>query len=231
MTRPHDKGVIIADRADLLRQGLATALAGKGYRVAGMASTCVGALQLVAESPQSMLIIEHSLVSCMDGGFFKALAAASHSGGTILLDETWTAEGVVKGLAEGARGFVTRACTTEQLAAAAHLVEHGGLAVCETAAGVNLRGGLGEVSELLQQRQDRLAHLCAREIEILRLLPTSLTLGEIAERLFLSRKTVQNSTSSLYRKLEVSGRAEAVALAVRLSLATSPSAAARLRTA
>ena len=53
--------------------------------------------------------------------------------------------------------------------------------------------------------------LTAREAAVLRLLPSQLTLREIAEELYVSHNTVKTHSRTLYRKLDVSTRDEAVA--------------------
>ena len=63
------------------------------------------------------------------------------------------------------------------------------------------------------------AHLSPREREVLTLIARGATNKEIAEDLYLSPHTVKDHTSSLYRKLEVRNRAEAVQRAERLGLA------------
>ena len=55
--------------------------------------------------------------------------------------------------------------------------------------------------------------LSARELEILRYLPTMLTTSEIAVELYLSVNTIKSHTRSIYRKLGVSRRQVAVARA------------------
>jgi len=52
--------------------------------------------------------------------------------------------------------------------------------------------------------------LTAAELRVLGLLPTNLTLDDIAANLFVSRNTVKTQTVSIYRKLGVNRRAEAV---------------------
>lgn len=56
-------------------------------------------------------------------------------------------------------------------------------------------------------------HLTEREIEILTLLPDSLSISEIARELYLSPNTIKTHTRSIYRKLGATSRAEAVRIA------------------
>ena len=63
------------------------------------------------------------------------------------------------------------------------------------------------------------ANLTPRELEVLALLGNGLTNAEIAERLFLSEKTVAHHVSAILRKLGVANRVQAVTEAARLGIA------------
>ncbi len=63
------------------------------------------------------------------------------------------------------------------------------------------------------------ASLTAREVEVLALIAQGLTSADVADRLFLSRKTVDHHVSAILRKLDVRTRSEASAEAARLGLA------------
>jgi len=67
-----------------------------------------------------------------------------------------------------------------------------------------------------------LASLTPREREVLALLVQGLSGKEIAARLFLSARTVENHLASIYDKLRVRGRAEAIALAVAQGVVPPP---------
>jgi DNA-binding NarL/FixJ family response regulator len=74
---------------------------------------------------------------------------------------------------------------------------------------------LARRSALPQNGSDRLTK---REREVLQLLANGLRLDDIAERLFISRKTVGTHIENILRKLDVQSQAQAVALAFREEL-------------
>ncbi|MFD8184711.1 MULTISPECIES: response regulator transcription factor [unclassified Streptomyces] len=57
----------------------------------------------------------------------------------------------------------------------------------------------------------RIESLTTRESEVLRLLVTGMSNRQIGRKLGIAERTVKNNLHSIYRKLEVSGRAEAIA--------------------
>lgn len=65
---------------------------------------------------------------------------------------------------------------------------------------------------------ERLSALTRRELDLLRLLPLSLTINELADRLFVSVHTVKWHRANLYRKLGVRSRDQAIEVAVQSGL-------------
>jgi DNA-binding CsgD family transcriptional regulator len=81
------------------------------------------------------------------------------------------------------------------------------------------RGARGLPKGPRKATRENPAQLTARELEVLELVAQGLGNAEIAERLFLSQKTVGHHVSAILRKLDVRTRAQASAQAVRLGLA------------
>jgi len=101
--------------------------------------------------------------------------------------------------AAGASGFVLKDWSAADVARAVRMVGKG-------------------MMVFAPQEEGARASLSDREREVLGLVAQGATNREIAERLFLSPHTVKDHTSSLYRKLKVRNRAEAVQRAERLGL-------------
>jgi two-component system, NarL family, response regulator DegU len=60
--------------------------------------------------------------------------------------------------------------------------------------------------------------LSQREEEVLQLIADGLGTGEIAERMFISQKTVKNHLASIYDKLDARDRTQAVLMAVKMGI-------------
>jgi DNA-binding NarL/FixJ family response regulator len=61
--------------------------------------------------------------------------------------------------------------------------------------------------------------LTAREVDVLRLVAQGMTDGQVADRLVLSRRTVQSHLNSIYGKLEINSRSAATRFAIEQGLA------------
>lgn len=116
----------------------------------------------------------------------------------------------------GAAGFLSKSAPLADLAAA----------VRATAIGIQLNGLSDETfrSTLAAHNQPRLdpgaESLTAREIELLTLLGQGVSsTEELADRLFISQKTVKNHLASIFSKLSISDRTQAAVEAIRLGFA------------
>ena len=75
-----------------------------------------------------------------------------------------------------------------------------------------------EISAMPQAQDGVSSGLTPAELRLLPMLSTHLSFKEIGERLHVSRNTIKTQAISVYRKLGVSSRSEAVALAEELGL-------------
>jgi DNA-binding NarL/FixJ family response regulator len=130
--------------------------------------------------------------------------------GVVLLGDEPTSGWATRALRNGAQGALPRTATADQIVAAV-LAVGAGLTVREAPDGNTLQTRAPLPTE---------AHpaLTGREVEILGLLAEGLGNKTIAARLGISEHTVKTHVTSVFAKLGVSTRAEAVANAIRLGL-------------
>jgi LuxR family maltose regulon positive regulatory protein len=88
----------------------------------------------------------------------------------------------------------------------------------ENGATAELTALRASVEQAAHRSPDPSVSLTSAELRVLRHLPTNLSLGDIATRLFLSRNTVKTHAGAIYRKLGTTSRGEAVELAQQAGL-------------
>jgi DNA-binding NarL/FixJ family response regulator len=117
------------------------------------------------------------------------------------------AEDVIAVIRAGARGYVTKTISGEELAAAIGRVADGDAVFSPRLAGFVLDAfgaGAGEVAAV----DDELDRLSQREREVMRLIARGYAYKEVARELFISVKTVETHVSAVLRKLQLSNRNE-----------------------
>ncbi|MDD9368907.1 MAG: response regulator transcription factor [Acidimicrobiales bacterium] len=117
------------------------------------------------------------------------------------------AEDVIAVIRAGARGYVTKTISSDDLAAAIARVHEGDAVFSPRLAGFVLDAFAGD-SPAGAHIDPELDQITPREREVLRLLARGYTYKEIARRLEVSVKTVESHVSSVLRKLQLSSRYE-----------------------
>ena len=137
---------------------------------------------------------------------------------TILVLSAYDRREYVVGLLKaGAAGYVLKDDSSEMLLRAIRTVVNGGEWVSPRVANVL-------VDSVRNKEQEPAAVLSKREIDVLRVMARGYTNSKIAEELFITEQTVKNHVSSIFSKLGVETRVEAVLYALRHGLASPESA-------
>ena len=113
---------------------------------------------------------------------------------------------VISIIRAGARGYVTKTISGEELAAAIERVAEGDAVFSPRLAGFVLDAFAGSI-EVAHVDED-LDRLTEREREVMRLIARGYAYKEVAKELFISTKTVETHMSSVLRKLQLSSRHE-----------------------
>ncbi len=120
-------------------------------------------------------------------------------------------------LESGANGYLLKTAEIEELVKAIRAVHAGQPAldplVTQKVVAQFVNGK--SLPDVMAQVGDEMDGLTSRELEVLRMVARGLTNKEVAQQLFISDRTVQAHLSSIFSKLQVASRTEAVMYAVR----------------
>jgi DNA-binding NarL/FixJ family response regulator len=195
--------IVIVDDHALFRSGVKTEL-GDAADVVGEAASVADAIPtIVATDPDVVLLDVH----LPDGGGQAVIAgAATERPGVrfLALSVSDAAEDVIAVVRAGARGYVTKSVSGDELIEAIERVAQGDAVFSPRLAGFVLDAfSAGE-----PVRDVELDELTGREREVLRLIARGYRYKEIAAKLHLSVKTVETHVSNVLRKLQLSSRHE-----------------------
>jgi DNA-binding NarL/FixJ family response regulator len=132
---------------------------------------------------------------------------------TIIINENFSDQEKVELLELGIRGFASRELSSEDLEKTLLHVNKGEIWVSRSVINLSLRRMSSYKTPKVFNYKSRF-QLTEREIEILRAMALGLKNKQIAEKLFISEKTVKTHINRLFKKLGVNTRAKAVLTAV-----------------
>ncbi|MBM9507218.1 response regulator transcription factor [Actinacidiphila acididurans] len=211
--------VVVADDQTVVREGIAM-LVGllDGMEVVGAAADGEEAVRLVAEHRPDVVLMDLRMPRC-DGVEATRRIRSQHPGTQVVVLTTFADDdSVFAALRAGARGYLTKDATADEIARAIKDVTAGGAGLSPAVqirvldaftAGGPVEGPAGSVTAELPDG------LTAREAEVLALVAEGLSNAEIAQRLHVSMATVKTHINNLFAKTGVRDRAQAVGYAYR----------------
>jgi DNA-binding NarL/FixJ family response regulator len=208
--------VFIADDQLLIRQGIRTLLEmDGGVAIAGEASDGEETVQRVPATSPDVLLLDIRMPRKGGLDVLRDLSARDALPATLILTTFDDADVVLDGIRAGARGFLLKDVSYEQLMAAIRAVAAGGT-VFQPA--VTERLLLAMARRPAARESQPIERLTDREIEVVRLMSGGYSNKEIAHALRTAEGTIKNHVSSILAKLGVRDRTRAVLKALEAGL-------------
>jgi DNA-binding NarL/FixJ family response regulator len=209
--------VVLVDDHALFRSG-ARAELGASLDIVAEAGTVEEAQAVIAATRPDVVLLDVHLPGGHGGGGAEVARAFAGSPVKFLaLSVSDAAEDVVAVIRAGARGYVTKTITADELIEAVARVAEGDAVFSPRLAGFVL-DAFGAAMGDVAAADDELDSLSAREQEVMRLIARGYTYREVAGELFISIKTVETHVSAVLRKLQLSNRSELTRWAARRNL-------------
>ena len=204
--------VLIADDHPVFRYGLRALLQAEAtmMEVVGEATSGEEAVVLAAQCLPDVILMDVNMPGLNGIEATRRILAATPQIGILMLTMFDDDESVFAAMRAGARGYLLKGAEGEE-AVRAIVGVNNGEAIFSPAIARRLMGYFGAPHRNQPSDPAQLfPELTEREREVLTLIAQGYTNPAIAEQLVLSPKTVRNHVSSIFSKLQVAGRAEAI---------------------
>lgn len=215
MTTSNPKiSVMVVDDHPMWRDGVARDLAERGFDVRATAADAASAVRIAKAVRPDVVLMDLNLGEASGVDATRQITAQLEGTRVLVLSASGEHADVLEAVKAGASGYLVKS------ASAVELVD----AVTRTAAGdavftAGLAGlVLGEYRRLMAEPEDAGPRLTEREMEVLRLVAKGMTARQIADRLVLSHRTVENHVQSTLRKLQLHNRVELARYAIEHGL-------------
>jgi DNA-binding NarL/FixJ family response regulator len=197
--------VVLVDDHAMFRSGVKAEIGGK-VDVVAEAADVDSAIETITRTKPDVVLLDVHLPGGGGTEVLRRIAPRHPEIAFLALSVSDAAEDVVAVIRGGARGYVTKSITGDELVAALVRVSDGDAVFSPRLAGFVLDAFAGQI-EVASVDED-LDRLTEREREVMRLIARGYAYKEVAAQLFISIKTVETHVSSVLRKLQLSSRHE-----------------------
>ena len=205
--------VFVVDDHPIVRQGLAQLINSEpDLVVSGQGEDAYGSLRAIRENKPDLCLVDVSLKDSDGIELLKELKAQAPELPVLILsmhDESLYAE---RALRAGAKGYIMKQEAPQTLLGAIRKVLNGEVYVSEKMGATLLQRMVGSKKSQAALPMDRLTD---RELEIFRMIGAGMSVKEIADKLFLSAKTVEAHREHIKEKLNLKSSAELLRFAIR----------------
>ncbi len=202
-TPSEDLSVVLIDDHAMFRAGVRHEI-GDLCRIVGEGHDVASAVEVICETTPDVVLLDVHLPGGGGAEVIKQVAARTPDVKFLALSVSDAAEDVIGVIRAGARGYVTKSISSEELVEGMRRVASGDAVFSPRLAGFVLDAFSGSVD--IASIDEELDRLSAREREVMKLIARGYSYKEVARELFISIKTVETHVSSVLRKLQLSNR-------------------------
>ncbi len=207
--------VMIADDHVLMREGIKQLLELENdIDVIAQAGDGKEAVEIALEYNPDVILLDINMPKMNGIDVLRRLKDFGVSSKVIMLTIHEDREYLYETMKIGARGYVLKDSDADSLIGAIRDVNGGGTYIQPSIASL-LVEGINKNDKELNKDLLKIKALTKREYEVLTLIAEGLNNRDIADKLYISEKTVKNHVSSIFKKIEVNDRIQAAIFAFK----------------
>ena len=213
--------VMVVDDHPMWRDAVARDLAEAGFEVAATAADGAQALRVAGAARPDVVVLDLQLPDMSGVEVTRGLRAAYPPAGVLVLSASGEQQDVLDAVKAGALGYLLKTASRAELLDAVRRTA-GGDAVFTPGLAALVLGEFRRLAAAPAVKGTGAPQLTERETQILRMVATGQSYKQIATRLTLSHRTVQNHVQNTLGKLHLHNRVELVRYAIEHGLDGEP---------
>jgi DNA-binding NarL/FixJ family response regulator len=206
--------VMVVDDHPMWRDAVARDLTETGFEVVAVAGDAAQALRVAAAARPDVVVLDLQLPGASGVEVIRGLLAARPGLRVLMLSASGEQQDVLAAVKAGAAGYIVKSASRVEFLEAVRRTAEGDAVFSPGLAGLVL----GEFRRLAASPAPGAPRLTEREAEVLRMVGTGLSYKQIADRLVISHRTVQNHVQNTLSKLHLHNRVELVRYAIEHGL-------------
>jgi DNA-binding NarL/FixJ family response regulator len=209
--------VMVVDDHPMWRAGVARDLSEAGYDVVAAVGDGAQALRVAGAVAADVVVLDLQLPDLPGVAVIQGLLAVSPHTRVLVLSASGEQSDVLEAVKAGATGYLVKSAQHEEFLEAVRRTADGDAVFTAGLAGLVL-GEFRRLAAAGEEADPEAPSLTERETEVLRLVAKGLSYKDIAERLVLSHRTVQNHVQNTLTKLQLHNRVELTRYAIERGL-------------
>lgn len=209
--------VMVVDDHPMWREGVARDLTEAGHQVVATSGEGRQAVRVAAAARPDLVVLDLQLPDISGVEVIRGLRAALPDVRVLMLSASGEPQGVLDAVKAGATGYLIKSAAPAEFLDAVRRTAAGEPVFTPGLAGLVL-GEYRRLAAAPPAPDDDAPRLTERETEVLRLVAKGLSYKQIADRLSLSHRTVQNHVQNTLGKLQLHNRVELTRYAIERGL-------------
>ena len=208
--------LILVDDHQLVRTGIANLLTGEpGFEIIGEASDASELFDLLKHTHPDIAILDIALPGLSGIEITKKIHNDFPGIRILILSMHTSEEFIFNAINSGARGYLPKNTSRKELIEAIFAIHRGEEYFAESISNVILKSYIKKAKSDTPDDENKESLLSKREIEVLRLFAEGMTNQEIADKLFISIRTVESHKNHIMARLELKTTVDLVKFAIR----------------